>query len=204
MALNVPITDAVNKTNSTQKTDTKPNNGYDKDMFLQLLVAEMQYQDPLEPTSNTEYVSELASFTQIEAVQGAADKMDTLQANSLVGKYVILLHNDDYVSGKVDYVMNSEDGMKLSVNDKLYSIDELDSIYNDGYYEGVMAATTLEDYVKQLPTISTLTTGDAAKVEAARTMYNDMDPSAKRFVKEDVLKAITNLENRLKFLKGEE
>ena len=40
-------------------------------LFLQLLVAEMKYQDPLEPTTNTEYVSELASFTQVEATQNA-------------------------------------------------------------------------------------------------------------------------------------
>ena len=52
----------------SKKTDTdSKSNTYDKEMFLKLLVAEMQYQDPLEPTSNTEYVSELASF-QIEAV----------------------------------------------------------------------------------------------------------------------------------------
>lgn len=53
----------------SKKTDTdSKSNTYDKEMFLKLLVAEMQYQDPLEPTSNTEYVSELASFSQIEAV----------------------------------------------------------------------------------------------------------------------------------------
>ena len=34
----------------------------DKDAFLQLLVAQMKYQDPLEPTDNTQYVSQLASF----------------------------------------------------------------------------------------------------------------------------------------------
>ena len=54
-------------------------------MFLKLLVAEMQYQDPLEPTSNTEYVSELASFSQIEAVQSVQSQMSTIEANSLVG-----------------------------------------------------------------------------------------------------------------------
>ena len=37
-------------------------NGMDKDAFLQLLVAQMKYQDPLQPTSNTEYISQYATF----------------------------------------------------------------------------------------------------------------------------------------------
>ena len=44
-------------------------NGLDKDAFLQLLVAQMKYQDPMEPTDNTEYVSQLATFSQLEEMQ---------------------------------------------------------------------------------------------------------------------------------------
>ena len=40
-------------------------NGVDKDTFLQLLVAQMKYQDPLQPTSNTEYISQYATFSQV-------------------------------------------------------------------------------------------------------------------------------------------
>ena len=46
----------------TKKSNNK--NEIDSDMFLTLLVAEMQNQDPLEPTSNTEWVSQYATFTQ--------------------------------------------------------------------------------------------------------------------------------------------
>ena len=37
----------------------------DKDAFLKLLVTQMKYQDPLEPTDNTEYVSQLATFSEL-------------------------------------------------------------------------------------------------------------------------------------------
>lgn len=190
-----------------RKTDESKNNPYDKEMFLQLLVAEMQYQDPLEPTSNTEYVSELASFSQIEAVQAVRDQMSTIQANSLVGKYVILntkdaSGNQQYVSGKVDYVMQDEEGgMFLSVNDALYSIDDLDSVADEEYYMGVTNAQVFHDMVEALPSEVGLTVSDEDKLVAARTLVDGMTDYQKQFVAEDDYKKLETLEKRLQDLK---
>ena len=49
-----------------EKEKLKGSNTLDKDAFLQLLVAQMKYQDPLEPTSNTEYISQYATFSELE------------------------------------------------------------------------------------------------------------------------------------------
>jgi flagellar basal-body rod modification protein FlgD len=38
----------------------------DKNMFLQLLVAQLQNQDPLNPTDSTQFVTQLAQFQQLE------------------------------------------------------------------------------------------------------------------------------------------
>jgi flagellar basal-body rod modification protein FlgD len=38
----------------------------DKDMFLQLLVAQLKNQDPLNPTDSTQFVTQLAQFQQLE------------------------------------------------------------------------------------------------------------------------------------------
>lgn len=56
------------------------------DTFLQLLVGEMKYQDPLEPTSNTEFLSQLASFSQMGYMQDASKYSMATYASSLVGK----------------------------------------------------------------------------------------------------------------------
>mgnify|MGYP000202217515 CR=1 FL=1 len=37
-----------------------------RDVFLQLLTTQLQYQDPLDPTDSTQFVAELAQFTQLE------------------------------------------------------------------------------------------------------------------------------------------
>ena len=60
-------------TNSSKKEPLGSKLGYDQ--FLQLLCAEMQYQDPLEPTSNTDYVAQMATFSQLEATLGMQDSM---------------------------------------------------------------------------------------------------------------------------------
>ena len=69
-------------------------NGMDKDTFLQLLVAQMKYQDPLEPTSNTEYISQYATFSQVEQMQNMAASMELSRASSLVGKLVTVETTD--------------------------------------------------------------------------------------------------------------
>ena len=66
-----PIIDGQPVTGTSETYQTKKSSGDDlgKDAFLQLLVAQMQNQDPLEPTDNSKMVAELAQFTTIEELQ---------------------------------------------------------------------------------------------------------------------------------------
>lgn len=69
MSIVVPVKDGkiVDETASqTSLSESKKAGSLDKEAFLQLLVAQMKYQDPLEPTSNTEYISQLATFSSLE------------------------------------------------------------------------------------------------------------------------------------------
>jgi flagellar basal-body rod modification protein FlgD len=54
-------------------------------MFLNLLVAQMKNQDPLNPTDSTQFVSQLAQFSELEQVIGIrtdTDKLATSAASS--------------------------------------------------------------------------------------------------------------------------
>lgn len=192
---------------NNKKEETK--NNFDKDMFLQLLVAEMKYQDPLEPTSNTEYVSELASFSQIEATQNVQSKMDEMTASSYVGKYVIInttdsQGNQQYVSGKVDFLEKKDDGYYVSVNDGLYNIDKIETVADERYYTAMLTTKSFEDAVAKLPTLQALTLQDEEKVNAVRKLFDSMDEYQKQFINEDSYKTLETLEKRISSLKESE
>ena len=89
---------------------TTGNSSFDKNMFLKLLAAEMQYQDPLSPTDNTQYVSEMASFSQVEATTNVSDTVTRMSANNLIGNYVTVRSDGQEVTGVVDYATKKDDG----------------------------------------------------------------------------------------------
>ncbi len=52
----------------------------DKQAFLQLLVTQMRYQNPLEPMDNKEYVAQLAQFSSLEQMQAMARNIESMAA----------------------------------------------------------------------------------------------------------------------------
>jgi flagellar basal-body rod modification protein FlgD len=52
-----------------------------KDSFLNLLVAQLKYQDPLNPAEDTQFVSQLAQFSQLEFTQNSTQAISSLAAN---------------------------------------------------------------------------------------------------------------------------
>lgn len=133
----------INTSNASMYANkNKGTNGssLDKDAFLQLLVTQMKYQDPLEPTSNTEYMSQLAQFSTLEEMQNLGHTFTQSQAMSLAGQYVIMnvpdaAGNYSSISGLVDYVTMSNGDALLSINDQYYSIQYLDSVVSLDYLE---------------------------------------------------------------------
>jgi flagellar basal-body rod modification protein FlgD len=59
----------------------------DQDMFLQLLVSQLENQDPLNPVDGTTFVTQLAEFQQLDtSISTGSDVSSILQdLNSLVG-----------------------------------------------------------------------------------------------------------------------
>jgi len=148
MSLAAAVKDGIiQETKTTVKSSVKQVSGgaLDKEAFLQLLVAQMKYQDPLEPTSNTEYIAQLATFSELEEMQNLSSSMSVQQASGLVGENVIVRSVSDttgetsYVSGKVDFTVIENGKAYLSIGGSLYAIENLDTVIDEEYLDGLEA-----------------------------------------------------------------
>lgn len=117
------------------------------DTFYRLLVAEMQNQDPLEPMSNTEFISQMASFTSLQVQQEALYYNNSNYAASMVGKEVIVASSTgagmEIKSGVVTSVNLTGGEFKITVNGKEYALEHVMEVVdsrigtagsNDGAY----------------------------------------------------------------------
>ncbi len=56
-----------------------------KEVFLQLLVAQIRHQNPLKPAEGTEFVAQLAQFTQLELTLGIRKDLEQIRVALLPG-----------------------------------------------------------------------------------------------------------------------
>lgn len=188
------VVDTSASSQSLSNVTKSDNSSLDKEAFLQLLVAQMKYQDPLEPTSNTEYISQLATFSSLEEMQNLNSTMETSQATNLVGKTVIVKVTSasgetTYVTGPVDYIVRENGNTYLSINNGLYSLDDLDTVVDKDYLDATNAATVFQYMVAKLPNVNRLSVSDKDKVEAAREYYDSLTDYQKQYIQNNLDKA---------------
>jgi flagellar basal-body rod modification protein FlgD len=110
--------DAVSSVSAAQTaaTSAKSTVNVNYDSFLKLLVAELKNQDPTKPMDSTQFVAQLATFSNVEQNIQSNEKLDELlragflqQAGSLIGR--TLTTPDGSVSGVIKEVRVFDDGI---------------------------------------------------------------------------------------------
>lgn len=108
----------------------------DKDVFLQLLVAQMKYQDPTNPTDSGAFLAQSAQFTALEKMQSVADQTGLLLgaqlafgASGLVGKSVQYKLDDGRTgTGLVSGVQFGQTGPVLDIGGVSVPISNVQSV----------------------------------------------------------------------------
>ncbi|MCH5341724.1 MAG: flagellar hook capping protein [Acetatifactor sp.] len=177
--------------------------GMDKEAFLQLLVAQMRYQDPLEPTSNTEYISQYAQFSQVEQIQNMAATMELQRASSLVGQEVYIKTTTSsgdtkYIRGQVDYVVFENGKAYLAIDDELYSIDDLDTVVDKTYQAAYDKALEFSVKLNKLPVLGGVDMTDAKDIEELKEIYEGMSDYEKGFLAKDTVDRYKKYVEKLK------
>ena len=116
---------AVGATSSTPTTTGSASDALDKDAFMKLLVAQLKYQNPMQPADGQQYMSQMAVFAQVEKLQQlvtAQQEQSAWQqrvaAEGLVGRTVSALDDtDSTVTGVVASVVHDPDGTHLVLAD---------------------------------------------------------------------------------------
>jgi len=78
-----------------------------QEQFLELMLAQLQNQDPLKPMENGEFLSQMAQFSSAKGIQEMSQSLDTftqsltssqaLQASSLIGRHVLVPNEMGYL-----------------------------------------------------------------------------------------------------------
>lgn len=184
-------TDTTSSTSSSSGTDL----GYDE--FLKLLCAEMQYQDPLEPTSNTEYIAQLATFTQVETMLNMQGTIENNYANDLVGKYVIINTSSATDAGFVDYVEYSGGSTYIYVNGTRYSVDDIYEVADSEYIEAITLASAFESAVAQFPDADKLTLDYQEDFANLYTVYDGLTTYQKSYISDDTMTKFEELDGTM-------
>ena len=199
MGLSATVTDGVLNAQSTvssnKATTEKGGNTMGKDDFLQLLVAQMKFQDPLEPTSNTEYIAQYATFSEVEQMQNMSQNMDLSRASSLVGQTVEITTTSESgqettVMGKVDYVKYEAGKALLSIDNALYSLDDVTHVCDQEYLDATDVAKVMSQELSKLPSVDNLTQADREKVEGLGRVLEAMSEYQRGFVSTEDQNAI--------------
>lgn len=112
---------------------TKSGNELGKNEFMELMIAQLKNQNPLEPQDNGEFISQLAQFSSLEEMQGLSGSVDdvanqfrstqALQASAMVGRTVLapssvgILGAEGEISGNVE-VPASTSGLRISIENQ--------------------------------------------------------------------------------------
>jgi len=201
----------VNQTTAEekQKAAAIPDNALDKDAFMQLLVTQMKYQDPLQPTSNTEYISQLANFSELEEMQNINTGMEMQRASGLVGQYVFMRTTDSnghttYPEGQVDYVVYQNGKTYLSINETLYDIADLDTVADSEY---MVASRLYESFVNELsklPKVEHVGKNDLEDIKKLLVVYDNMTVYQRSFISQENMALLESYAEKYKELTATE
>lgn len=109
-----------------------------KDVFLQLMVTQLKYQDPLNPQDNGAFVAQMAQFTSLEQIQNLNDTVGKLLeaqtsmyagAPALLGRQVEVFGELGLQVGKVEAIEFDLGKPKLIVNGIKYGMEALQKVF---------------------------------------------------------------------------
>jgi len=134
------VSSVTNSTVASTDLAATANKSLDKMAFLKLLITQIQYQDPMSPMDDTQFVSQLAQFSSLEQMQELNSGFSTYansalanQAFSLIGRWVDYTDakSGQTLTGRVNSVSFEGGKPKLSIGDATVDLARVVDVYPD-------------------------------------------------------------------------
>jgi flagellar basal-body rod modification protein FlgD len=123
-----PVTSATIGT-TTPDSVTNTSQALNQQDFLQLLVSQMENQDPMNPQSNTDMAAQMAQFTSLTQSSAMSASLAMMQANSLIGSTVTLqVTPQSTATGTVQGVVLQNGTPQILVNGSTYTLSQVTSV----------------------------------------------------------------------------
>jgi len=133
---------ALSELSIARKTeDEVKSNELGQSAFLELMITQLEHQDPLSPQENTEFIAQLAQFSSVESLDKLNNNFDSftnnfianqaLQASTLVGRSVTVptdharLESGEVVSASIDVPSSTGDVTVSICDEKGTLIDQI-------------------------------------------------------------------------------
>ena len=175
---------------------TEANSELGQDAFLKLLVAQLKYQDPLNPADGAEFLAQTAQFTMVEKLsdleaqgQSTVTSQQQMQAAQLVGRQVTYVDSTgNLVEGVVESAEYTPDGQSLTIDGQAVELDNITKVVGnnrvDGASEAVsalgpsLASSLTPALVEAIQEASEGTADSDAEVDSAAEVSSDHDQEA--------------------------
>jgi flagellar basal-body rod modification protein FlgD len=97
--------------------------------FLNLLVDELKYQNPMSPTSSADFMNQIAQLSQVEQLTAVSSASQLNEAESLIGKTVSGTDaGGTSISGVVTGVTNSSNGPVIDIGGNTMSLSSISQV----------------------------------------------------------------------------
>lgn len=147
-----------------------------KDDFLNLLVTQLKYQNPLEPAADTEFVAQLAQFTQLENSMTQTEALSKLSENMNTFMTLQTLNSQSMTNASATPLLGKN--VRVSVGDFSHTsgkTHDLDVHLNEGYSTGVLQILDSNDKViREIPV-----TGSNSKGGDYEAKWDGLDSEGK-------------------------
>ena len=113
--------------NTSTSKSTSGTSGLGESDFLNLLITQLKNQNPLEPMKDTDFIAQLANFSNLQQMTSVNTNISAMNAAGLIGKQIT---TSDGLSGTVSQVSIDAGNPSVYVGSKKYAMSDITNITN--------------------------------------------------------------------------